>query len=63
MLRYPVTLEVDTNDTTLVSFPDFPEAHTFGDDENEAPARAADLLEDVKRTTLTIAATSPRRRD
>ena len=47
MLRYPVTLELDTNDTTLASFPDFPDAHTFGDDENEALARAADLLEDV----------------
>jgi antitoxin HicB len=47
MLRYPVILEPDTNDTILVSFPDFPEAHTFGDDENEALARAVDLLEDV----------------
>jgi antitoxin HicB len=47
MLRYPVILETDTNQTILVSFPDFPEAHTFGDDENEALARAADVLEDV----------------
>jgi antitoxin HicB len=47
MLRYPVRLRPDTNDTILVSFPDFPEAHTFGDDRNEALARAADLLEDV----------------
>jgi len=47
MLRYPVILDTDTNQTILVSFPDFPEAHTFGDDENEALARAADLLEDV----------------
>lgn len=47
MLWYPVILEPDTNDTILVSFPDFPEAHTFGDDENEALARAVDLLEDV----------------
>jgi antitoxin HicB len=47
MLWYPVILEPDTNATILVSFPDFPEAHTFGDDENEALARAADLLEDV----------------
>src|SRR5205823_1125937 len=29
MLWYPVTVELDTNDTILVSFPDFPEAHTF----------------------------------
>jgi antitoxin HicB len=41
------TLEPDTNDTVLVSFPDFPETHTFGDDENEALVRAVDLLEDV----------------
>ena len=47
MLCYPVILEPDSNDTILVSFPDFPQAHTFGDDENEALARAADLLEDV----------------
>ena len=46
-LRYPVILEPDINDTVLVSFPDFPDAHTFGDDENEALARAVDLLEDV----------------
>ncbi|MGC9971360.1 MAG: type II toxin-antitoxin system HicB family antitoxin [Bryobacteraceae bacterium] len=47
MLQYPVILETDTNQTILVSCPDFPEARTFGDDENEALARAADLLEDV----------------
>lgn|ERR1017187_1975434 len=47
MLRYPVLMEPDTNGTVLVSFPDFPEAHTFGDDEHEALARAADLLQDV----------------
>ncbi len=47
MLWYPVKLERDTNETILVSFRDFPEAHTFGDDEQEALARAADLLEDV----------------
>jgi antitoxin HicB len=47
MLRYPVLLEPDTNGTVLASFPDFPEAHTFGDDEHEALARAADLLQDV----------------
>ena len=45
MLRYPVILERDTNDTILVSFPDIPEAHTYGDDEDEALARAVDALE------------------
>lgn len=44
-LNYPVTLEPDTNNTVLVSFPDVPEAHTFGDDEAEALLRAVDALE------------------
>src|SRR5262245_43037678 len=29
---YPVVLEKDDNETILVSFPDFPEVHTFGTD-------------------------------
>jgi antitoxin HicB len=45
MLRYPVKLERDTNGTVLVSFPDVPEAHTFGDDREEALSRAVDALE------------------
>ena len=45
MLRYPVILERDSNGTILVSFPDVPEAHTFGDGREEALARAADALE------------------
>ena len=44
-LDYPVILEPDSNDTVLVSFPDVPEAHTFGDDEADALLRAADALE------------------
>lgn len=47
MVRYPVNLEPDDNGTVLVTFPDFPEAHTFGDDEAEALARAVDALETV----------------
>lgn len=47
MVRYPVTLTPDDNDTLLVGFPDFPEAHTFGDDEDEALARAVDALETI----------------
>jgi antitoxin HicB len=47
MVRYPVTLAPDDNDTVLVTFPDFPEAHTFGDDESEAIARAGDALETI----------------
>ena len=45
MLAYPVILQPDTNGTLLVHFPDIPEAHTFGEDEDEALARAADALE------------------
>src|SRR5581483_6294649 len=45
MLRYPVKLERDTNGTILVSFPDVPEAHTFGEDREDALARAEDALE------------------
>jgi len=44
-LRYPVKLERDTNGTILAGFPDVPEAHTFGDDREEALARAVDALE------------------
>ena len=46
-LTYPVTLRPDDNDTILVAFPDFPEAHTFGADHDDALARAADALETV----------------
>jgi antitoxin HicB len=45
MLRYPVKLKPDTNGTILATFPDVPEAVTFGEDEAEALARAADALE------------------
>jgi len=44
MLRYPVKLSRDTNDTIRVEFPDFPEAHTFGEDEGEALMHAVDAL-------------------
>lgn len=47
MLTYPATLLPDTNDTVLVTFPDFPEAATFGEDEVDALARAVGALEEV----------------
>jgi antitoxin HicB len=43
-MDYPVILERDDNDTILVSFPDFPEAHTFGNDVEDALERAPDAL-------------------
>lgn len=45
MVQYPVVLTPDTNGTLLVTFPDLPEACTFGEDEQEALARAVDCLE------------------
>jgi antitoxin HicB len=47
MLAYPVELTPDTNGTLLVTFPDFPEATTFGEDEADALLRAVDALETV----------------
>ena len=43
-MDYPVILERDDNDTVLVSFPDFPEAHTFGTDQADALSHALDAL-------------------
>ncbi|MEO6239179.1 MAG: type II toxin-antitoxin system HicB family antitoxin [Vicinamibacterales bacterium] len=40
-------MTADDNDTILVTFQDVPEAQTFGDDQEEALARAADALETV----------------
>jgi antitoxin HicB len=44
MVRYSVVLEPDDNETVMVTFPDFPEAQTFGEDEADALARASDAL-------------------
>ena len=46
-MEYPVKLERDDNDTILVSFPDFPEAHTYGDDVEDALTHATDALATV----------------
>jgi antitoxin HicB len=46
-MDYPAKLERDDNGTILVSFPDFPEAHTFGETIEEALARGADALATV----------------
>ena len=43
-MEYPIALERDDNDTILVSFHDFPEAHTFGEDEADALMRAPEAL-------------------
>ena len=46
MLAYPIDL-TDDDGTLLVTAPDFPELTTFGDDRDEAIARAADALEEA----------------
>ena len=52
-MRYAIKLEPDTNDTILVTFPDIPEAHTFGEDEDDALLRAVDALEAVIQGYMT----------
>jgi antitoxin HicB len=47
MLAYRLDLSPDSNATLLVTFPDFPEAVTFGEDETDALVRAVDALETV----------------
>jgi len=44
MYAYPVNLEQD-GDSVLVTFPDIPEAITFGEEEGEALIQAQDALE------------------
>ena len=44
MLAYPIALE-DDDGTVLVTSPDFPELTTFGEDRDEAVARAVHALE------------------
>ena len=46
MLAYPIALENDDG-TLLVTSPDFPELTTFGEDRDEAVARAVDALEEA----------------
>ena len=46
MLAYPITLE-DDDGTVLATSPDFPELATFGDDREEAVARAVHALEEA----------------
>jgi len=53
MLRYPVKLRKDTNGTLLVSVPDFPEAHTFGEDEADALRRASDAIASAMQGRIT----------
>ena len=47
MLRYPVKLVPDDNDTLLVTSPDFPEFVTYGETKEEALFHAIDAFETV----------------
>ena len=47
MHDYPVKLTKDDNDTILVTSPDFPEITTFGDDREDALARAIDAFDEA----------------
>jgi antitoxin HicB len=44
-MRYGVTLTPEDNGTLLVTVPDLPEAMTFGEDRDDALARAVDAIE------------------
>lgn len=44
MIQYPIHLKREGS-KILVTFPDFPNVHTYGDDEAEALTRAVDALE------------------
>lgn len=46
MLRYPIRLTTE-GDHVLVAFLDFPEAHTYGEDRDEAMVRAVDALSTI----------------
>ncbi len=46
MLAYPITLD-DDDGTLLATSPDFPEVTTFGEDREEAVARAVHALEEA----------------
>lgn len=45
MYLYPAKLEIDSNETILVTFPDVPEAITFGEDRADALRHASDALD------------------
>lgn len=45
--KYPVNFEKDDNGSLLVTFPDFPEAITFGDDQEDAIFHAENAIEEA----------------
>ena len=65
MWNYPVKLTAEGG-YVLVDFPDFPEAHTYGDGRDEALARAVDALATIigacMRDRQPVPRPSPRKR-
>ena len=57
-MRYPVELEQD-DDTILVGSPDFPEMHTFGDNEADALHHAVSAMETAIMGRMTDRAPIP----
>ena len=56
-MRYAVELTPDDNGTLLVTVPDLPEAITFGEDREEALARAVDAIESALMGAMAARAT------
>jgi antitoxin HicB len=59
MLRYPVKLTRDDNQTILVTAPDLPEVATFGEDATDALIRAADAIATALQGRITARARIP----
>lgn len=59
-MTYRFSLTRDTNDTWLVTFPDVPGAHTFGETKEEARLRALDALESMLEAHIKDGDTIPR---
>jgi len=59
-MRYAVNLSPDDNGTTLATVPDIPEAITFGEDRDDALARAADAIETAIMAMMAARADVPR---
>ncbi len=52
-MRYAIRIRKDTNDTFLVTVPDFPDAITFGETLDEAKLQAVDAIETAMMARMT----------
>ena len=50
MTAHPYVLELDDNGTLLISFPDFPNAHTFAESIEDIEMRAQDCIDTALQT-------------